>query len=206
MLDKDVVNKYFHESPECNLQCLLAYLQDNKTETGTTAVEKWKQTVSKKLVWKFVDHDFFKHSVASKLVPAIQKIVPLVNESAKLSIADLKMDQYLSSPKAQLVRSALLSNLGKLHSNIRNLIERVGKATAEESSIARQSRSERDHALLAQLFERNALKEKQALLAELAKPSYQDDFLKRFGNSFCQICSYDDTFSDDDFFIYCEVI
>jgi len=101
---------------------------------------------------------------------------------------------------------ALLSNLGKLHSNIRNLIERVGKATAEESSIARQSRSERDHALLAQLFERNALKEKQALLAELAKPSYQDDFLKRFGNSFCQICSYDDTFSDDDFFIYCEVI
>ena len=205
MLEKDVVNKYFLEAPECNLQCLLTYLQDNRPEKGTAAIEKGKQTVSKKLVWKFVDHDFFKLSPASKLIPVIQKIVLSTNESAKLSNADLKLNQYKNNPKALLIRSVLLSNQGKLHSNIKQLIGRVEKASRLESSIACQSLLEREHSLLAQLFERYALREKQALLAELSNPSYQEEFLKCFGNSFCQICSYDDTFSDDDFFIYCEV-
>ncbi len=104
-----------------------------------------------------------------------------------------------------MIRSALLSNLGKLNCGIRNLFEKIDIVTAEESLTKAQSTLECEQSLLAQLFERNAMRGKQSLLTELAKFDYQEEFLKRFGNSFCQICAYDDTFSDDDFFIYCEV-
>lgn len=204
-MSEDVVAKYLKCASECNLHCLLNYIKESEPPTGWSPSEKWKTTVSRKLIWRFLENDYFKPITAFKSMPSLKAVLTRTFESSKLSLDDLKTGTFPTNPKALIYRSALLSNLGKLHSNVKRLLSKVDQTNIQHEASTNDLKVKNDFRLLNLMFERNSSNERLREISALNSPSYRQDFLLRFGNAFCQICSYYDTFSDDDFFIFCEV-
>lgn len=205
-MSNDVFTEYLKTAPECNLKCLLQYLTQTESNANLSTQDRWKEVVSRKLIWRFVDQEYFKIGPALKSLVTLSRLSQQTLEPAMLLLSDLKRPSLQANPRMLILKSQLLTNISQLNKKFSVLQTRTDRAELLQEKAVQKTQSVRDETLFNNLMALNDSREKTKSITALNNMDYRQEFLARFGSRFCQICSYEDTFADDDFFIYCEVV